>query len=702
MDSYIQKVEKVTKNQEMIFNESLENKISNQNQQAFNDYLHLMNVNGNNTLMDVGKMQQKRLEENVDSMVPPIMLNQNRSKEYKSQGFQTLHNDMETKTRQLQESTFKQRNERGETVVDSDSMVAVKNALSALNGYWDNDATSALNENFENTYKGFSKKYDEVINAAQHYISKHKCCFTPKGRQRRDWVKDIKKQCEYEKTRLRQAMTDVYTEFCTNRLENKENQKLTYGDILRYIRSDIVVTKKRGLSGGNNSDVFVIEGHDDKVFKKNEYLSENFDFVKKRILNGVSKFENHEYGNKLISFTKEYIDFVQKCIDESKDIGDLINNYKYRIGEDLIGIFSAKSISSFENRIKYIADALGSLFKATKNKQAEGGNKPKISEEEVKAKKLQYGFELTEIYDKYLPDSETTKHNMRQRISWDSLISNNSECMNSIAVAKVNKIHMETRLTTRNIATCRIAKMLNMENLVIKCENVVVKEGEKSIEAIQMEKAKGKRLADLRNYCRKKGMKMKITPKIANDINRLQLLDLICGQADRHGANIFLDYKIIDGEVYITEIKGIDNDMSFGNLREDDLKNGYNRMAWLYDLKNRATFKKIDKSTYDEIMALRDKYDSVVYSLADTDLDQNEFEALKRRIDLICNYLEEQKNSNSDFIIANNELEAVEIKCNNEKYLNKNNWYQMGDHDNNTCIAQIFFESCKVEIANIL
>ena len=131
------------------------------------------------------------------------------------------------------------------------------------------------------------------------------------------------------------------------------------------------------------------------------------------------------------------------------------------------------------------------------------------------------------------------------------------------------------------------------------------------------------------------------------------------------------------------------------------MKNGYNRMAWLYDLKNRATFKKIDKSTYDEIMALRDKYDSVVYSLADTDLDQNEFEALKRRIDLICNYLEEQKNSNSDFIIANNELEAVELKCNNEKYRNKNNWYQMGDHDNNTCIAQIFFESCEVEIANI-
>ena len=56
-------------------------------------------------------------------------------------------------------------------------------------------------------------------------------------------------------------------------------------------------------------------------------------------------------------------------------------------------------------------------------------------------------------------------------------------------------------------------------------------------------------------------------PILQRSLNRLQLLDAICGQVDRHMGNLFID-KDATGKV--TSVKGIDNDMAFGSKLEGD------------------------------------------------------------------------------------------------------------------------------------
>jgi len=57
-------------------------------------------------------------------------------------------------------------------------------------------------------------------------------------------------------------------------------------------------------------------------------------------------------------------------------------------------------------------------------------------------------------------------------------------------------------------------------------------------------------------------------PVLQRSLNRLQLLDAICGQVDRHMGNLFID-KDPTGKV--TGVQGIDNDMAFGSKMEGDV-----------------------------------------------------------------------------------------------------------------------------------
>ena len=53
----------------------------------------------------------------------------------------------------------------------------------------------------------------------------------------------------------------------------------------------------------------------------------------------------------------------------------------------------------------------------------------------------------------------------------------------------------------------------------------------------------------------------------------LQVLDLICGNVDRHSRNIFYDIREDENHrLYLAGIQGIDNDTSFGLLRAEDLE----------------------------------------------------------------------------------------------------------------------------------
>ncbi len=97
---------------------------------------------------------------------------------------------------------------------------------------------------------------------------------------------------------------------------------------------------------------------------------------------------------------------------------------------------------------------------------------------------------------------------------------------------------------------------------------------------VYLEKAKGEELRD--EYLDDAANKVTATeagradagqlalddPVLQRALNKLQLLDALCGQVDRHAANL---YVLRDVQGLVTGVEGIDNDMAFGSkMRGDD------------------------------------------------------------------------------------------------------------------------------------
>lgn len=88
-----------------------------------------------------------------------------------------------------------------------------------------------------------------------------------------------------------------------------------------------------------------------------------------------------------------------------------------------------------------------------------------------------------------------------------------------------------------------------------------------------IQEAEGEEMMELKAQAKKEGKKIRFSPEAAAQMMRLQTLDLICLQTDRHDRN----YKCVcdktgdDGTWVIKSIRSYDNDMSFGT---NDLEGG--------------------------------------------------------------------------------------------------------------------------------
>ncbi len=136
---------------------------------------------------------------------------------------------------------------------------------------------------------------------------------------------------------------------------------------------------------------------------------------------------------------------------------------------------------------------------------------------------------------------------------------------NSQRIAERTGIDSERRidLNTRNIATSVLAELIGCPSVVAKTEKatVVTADG-KTREGIFMEYVKGKEGGDLDfGASEKMAMDQKPNGGLKKKIADLQVLDSLCGQTDRHLNNIMFQ---TDEDGLVSDIKGIDNDMSFG------------------------------------------------------------------------------------------------------------------------------------------
>ncbi len=189
-------------------------------------------------------------------------------------------------------------------------------------------------------------------------------------------------------------------------------------------------------------------------------------------------------------------------------------------------------------------------------------------------------------------------------------------------------IALGSEMSKRNVATSRMAHMLQMDSNIAFSENVIVVDRGVTSEGSFMATAVG---YDSRSETGMKFMADKefdfTSPSFQRDVSRMQVFDMLCGQIDRHGGNFFyqVDSKPVNGKYVITGLQGIDNDMSFGEI----------------DLKGRSsekmvTIDKLNAIDEDILQSVRELTpEQIQYTMGEM-LSKNEIDAvIKRRAQIL-------------------------------------------------------------------
>ena len=146
---------------------------------------------------------------------------------------------------------------------------------------------------------------------------------------------------------------------------------------------------------------------------------------------------------------------------------------------------------------------------------------------------------------------------------------------------------LQPRYEARNIASTRLDELLGA-GLLVKTE---FHEHNGSM-GILMEQVQGKSMEEFVEHQESiKGKKHDFPMAVHRDVNRMQLLDALTGQLDRHDLNVMVE---TDSAGDYVGLKGIDNDTSFG------ADPGYNELDdfrnWAYDV---ALWNTLGKNQFD-------------------------------------------------------------------------------------------------------
>ena len=197
-------------------------------------------------------------------------------------------------------------------------------------------------------------------------------------------------------------------------------------------------------------------------------------------------------------------------------------------------------------------------------------------------------------------------------------------------------------MSRRNVATTRMAELLGLGDLVAKSQTVDVldKATGQTVHGNLMDQAEGTDFDQIKHRLEEK----KVKSGFIRDMMNLQVLDMLCGQVDRHGNNMF--YKT-DDEGNVTGVQGIDNDGSFGtNTDAVSSQYGQRKDARLFDVETGdMIIPYMDKQLADRIEALDSQM--VRYVLSDL-LKKEEIDAAIRRLEVTKKGIKKAKEKHSD------------------------------------------------------
>lgn len=189
-------------------------------------------------------------------------------------------------------------------------------------------------------------------------------------------------------------------------------------------------------------------------------------------------------------------------------------------------------------------------------------------------------------------------------------------------------IHVGCYQDKRNSAMSFMADELGLGNIICRSGNVHIKykDGGKThtVQGTAMKKARGIDIhtSEMKMNVLKMSLSSLENPELIRQVAGLQVLDFLCGNADRHTANFSYD---VDENGNLLGIQGFDNDSSLGSKFRATSRNGRK-----VDIPN---FKIIPESVADKIMEM-DSND-LKYMLHGFDLDAEEIQGALDRLELL-------------------------------------------------------------------
>ena len=426
--------------------------------------------------------------------------------------------------------------------------------------------------------------FRDAILSCEKYIS-NRNPWTAEGKARLQMVKDFQKQLQTESIQFEDRMQELADE--SKQADQKQvAKKKTWLDVLSKVRTEEIENGKNGyeveIGGEGSSKVYIIKKDGKKrFFKENEKMpsSSFYEYFKDE-----KKMLSKNNDEKSIR-RKGYLDIIHKAMI-----------MKYTTESDAYHRFAGltSNVDAFKEQLK-------KALSWDKNFKKMIG-------------------EINEEDSKYV---------------FDVLIQGTRNMTLSNMCIDKGMIDKGAEISKRNVATSRMAKMLGLENLVTKSSLVNLKVNGKNMQGISMEEAQGEAFQEIREKAGEAKKWRTYTPDCFRKLLNLQVFDIICGQVDRNAYNYLGKVTQTDDKtvVQVEDIKGIDNDASFGNLTyKDVVKKGFGDLHALVSIESdgKLTAPYMDEELANSILKLDAKI--IDYTMCDI-LSKNERNALIDRIE---------------------------------------------------------------------
>ena len=501
-----------------------------------------------------------------------------------------------------------------------------------------------LEEKFDPTKtKQVQDAFLAVCASCEKYLSR-KAPVTDEGIARRDLVKELFDQVSHESMQFAGKVREAS--------KNPGDWDASWGMLILESRREVYKDGENGVSikrgGAGTSDVIIIKKDGEtKFFKRSEQIPsgnihQDFDELSANL--AASKEQTEKDAALSEQDKKERIE----KLDERKYFIDAFNTY-----------LKTKSADDPELRNIFMNEKSGTdILMELRTRVAASGKNPEIRERFKKIQKE--GLLLLAQRDtfKQLLEgdgnlSEEKRNQLQQELEKvEGLIKKDTFCYltenmwgvrknilsHSIATGSAG-IREKDDLTKRNVAATRIAELFGVPDLIVGSKMTEIEVDGQKLDGILMDEAKGKEIYNIFDEAKEKGSKFKYSPEAFRQLINLQVLDLICGQVDRHQGN----YLCTRDENYVVKsISGIDNDMAFGSLSYKDIKERgrlkLNRIRNV-ELNGEMSLPAMDRAFANRLLAI--KPEMIHFALADL-IEKKDRDALIGRLQGVQNVIRRQ------------------------------------------------------------